>query len=286
MIYDCFTFFNELELLKIRLNILNHYVDRFVIVESTWTHSGKPKELVFEKNKHLFAEFLPRIEHIIVDDKPDLIENAWTLERFQRNAIRRGLSNLKKGDRVLISDVDEIPDPKAIQKWSTENAIVIFKQKMFYYYLNCVNAGKSSASYTWCGTTMAPAEYFDQPQDLRDISIMHLGLETGNWKSRLVYFYTWLKDKRLRQYPVKLAEHGGWHFSYLGGTQRIIDKLEAFAHQEYNQETYKNPQVIEQAIRDGKDLFGRGFTYKFIPIDDTFPEYLVSNKNEFKELIR
>ncbi len=286
MIYDCFTFFNELELLKIRLNILNHCVDRFVLVESTWTHSGKPKELVFEKNKHLFTEFLPRIEHIIVNDQPSTIENAWTLERYQRNAISRGLKNLKKEDRVLVSDVDEIPNPKAIQLWSKEHAIVIFKQKMFYYYLNCVNAGNSNSSYNWCGTTMAPAEYFDKPQDLRDISIMHLGLETGNWKSRLVFIYTWLRDKRLRQYPIKLIDQGGWHFSYLGGTQRIIDKLEAFAHQEYNQEEFKNPKAIEQAIRDGKDLFGRGFTYKFTPLDDTFPEYLVKNKSEYKDLIR
>jgi beta-1,4-mannosyl-glycoprotein beta-1,4-N-acetylglucosaminyltransferase len=72
----------------------------------------------------------------------------------------------------------------------------------------------------------------------------------------------------------------------LGGTQRIIDKLEAFAHQEYNQEIFKNPQAIEQAIREGKDLFGRGFSYKFIPLDDAFPEYLVKHQDEFKELIR
>jgi len=286
MIYDCFTFFNELELLDIRLNILKECVDRFVLVESTWTHSGKPKELIFKKNQHLFTEFLPFIEHVIVDDQPLIIENAWTLERYQRNAISRGLKNLKKDDRVMVSDVDEIPSPDAIKRWNKADAIVIFRQAMFYYYLNCVNTGKDSESYKWCGTTMAPSGYFDQPQDLRDISIMHLGKETGNWKSLIVFMLQWLKDKRLRKHSIKLADEGGWHFSYLGGTQRIIDKLEAFAHQEYNMQEFKNPEFIEQAIREGKDLFGRGFSYKFVDLDSSFPEYIVKHKDEFKDLIR
>jgi beta-1,4-mannosyl-glycoprotein beta-1,4-N-acetylglucosaminyltransferase len=286
MIYDCFTFFNELELLKIRLNVLNDYVDRFVLVESTWTHAGKNKELHFEKNKHLFKEFLPKIEHIVVNDRPKLIENSWTYERFQRNAIQRGLINLKENDRIIVSDVDEIPSPIAIQKFEENKSIVIFKQKMFYYYLNCINSGKNANSYNWCGSVMAPVHIFKTPQDLRDISIMHLGLETGNWKSKIVFLLNWIKDKRLRSNKIKLADNGGWHFSYLGGTKRIIEKLEAFAHQEYNLEKYKNPIAIEQAISEGKDLFGRGFGYKFIKLDQTFPEYIVLHQEEFKEFIR
>jgi len=286
MIYDCFTFFNELELLEIRLNILNNYVDKFVIVESNWTHAGKTKELHFEKNKHLFEKFLPKIIHVIVEDKPPIIENSWTFERFQRNAILRGLSNLKKEDRIIVSDVDEIPSPSAIDKYKEEHSITIFKQKMFYYYLNCINSGKNSETYNWCGSTMCSFEFFETPQDLRDISISYLGLQTGNWKSKVVFVLNWINDKRLRKHKIKLAEDGGWHFSYLGGTKRIIEKLEAFAHQEYNLEKYKNPTAIEQAIRDGKDLFGRGFTYRFIEIDSTFPSYIIQNQTKFIELIR
>lgn len=111
MIVDGFTFFNELDVLDVRLHTLKDVVDRFVLVESIQTFAGKPKPLYFEENKSLFKKF--PITHIVVDDMPDT-ENRWDREIFQRNAIERGLGELSGNDWVLISDVDEIPFPQSI----------------------------------------------------------------------------------------------------------------------------------------------------------------------------
>jgi beta-1,4-mannosyl-glycoprotein beta-1,4-N-acetylglucosaminyltransferase len=130
-IYDCFTFFNELELLEIRLNTLYDYVDKFVIVEATKSHTNQPKELFFENNKEKFKQFSDKIIHIIVDEFPpiiqewfaqDIYENNekkgnWGLENFQRNQIMKGLIDANDEDVIIITDLDEIPVPERIAEY-------------------------------------------------------------------------------------------------------------------------------------------------------------------------
>src|ERR1035438_146655 len=144
MIYDCFTFFNELDLLEIRLNILDKTVDKFVLVEATKTHQGKEKPLHFSENKKRFEKFLPKIIHVIVDDYPEYEgKSAWILEQHQRNMIQTGLNNCKPDDIILISDVDEIPNSDKILEYKNKSGIKIFRQRMFYYYINCSNASNA-----------------------------------------------------------------------------------------------------------------------------------------------
>src|SRR6185312_15373656 len=113
MIYDCFMFFNELELLELRLHELSGVVDKFVLVETTVTFTNKPKSLIFQENLSRFKKFQDKIIHIVVDDMPKS-SNPWTLEKFQRDAIRRGLNDCRPDDVVLVSDVDEIPRAKTL----------------------------------------------------------------------------------------------------------------------------------------------------------------------------
>ena len=247
MLYDCFTFFNELDLLEIRLNVLNSIVDKFVLVEATKTHKGDPRELVFEANRLRFEPFLEKIIYVVVDDMPEG-PNAWVRENFHRNAIVRGLVNCKAGDRIMISDLDEIPRPAAVVKAITLEDTVVFMQDFFYYYLNC------KGDEVWKGTRMLPFEKLGLPQDQRFAG----------------------------RYFVK---KGGWHFSYQGGVQRIIHKLESFAHQEFNSEYFKDPTRIEQAMREGKDLFGRSNKWDFVDIDDSFPEYIRNNQDKLSHMI-
>ena len=125
-IIDCFIFYNELDLLTYRFNLLNDIVDYFIIVESTHTFIGKEKKLVFNENKHLFENFSDKIIHIIVDDLPYKHPNinignndVWNNEFFQRNAISRGISyikNLDQSDVIILADLDEIPDPYTLDK--------------------------------------------------------------------------------------------------------------------------------------------------------------------------
>ena len=119
MIYDCFTFFNELDLLEIRLNTLNDYVDYFVLVEATKTFTGKDKPLYYNENKERFKQFENKIIHIIVDTYPDST-NPWVLENHQRNSIANGFANCKDNDIILISDLDEIPRPELIDKYKKQ----------------------------------------------------------------------------------------------------------------------------------------------------------------------
>ena len=146
MVYDCFTFFNELDLLEIRLNTLSDVVDCFVIAEATRTHRGKPKELFFEKNRTRYAGFLDRIRYIVVDDllpesevDEDRYNLPWVNENRQRNALSRGLEDINDDDVIMLSDVDEIPRPAAVKQAlpiAENGAIVRLLMEMYYYFAN------------------------------------------------------------------------------------------------------------------------------------------------------
>ena len=124
-IFDCFMYYDEDLILDLRLNYLNNYIDYFVIVESTFTHSGESRKLLFNINN--FIKFKDKIRYIVLDKQPDnlekiltsdnentvnskLILNAAKRENMQRNAIQQGLDYASQNDLVIISDVDEIPN--------------------------------------------------------------------------------------------------------------------------------------------------------------------------------
>ena len=148
MVYDCFQFFNELDMLKIRLNVLNPVVDRFVISEATETFSGIRKPLYYEENKDMFAEFADKIIHVVVDDTPE----GGTHERdtFQKNAVTRGLAGCTDDDIIIFSDLDEIPNPDKIREILDdfqEDRIYHFAQRLFYCYLNMEEVSGNLLSY-------------------------------------------------------------------------------------------------------------------------------------------
>ena len=165
MVYDCFQFFNELDILKIRLNVLHSVVDKFVISEATTTFSGIPKPLYFEENREMFREFEDKIIHVVVEDTPE--GNTHVRDTFQKNAVGRGLKNCKPDDIIIFSDLDEIPNPEKIkeilQHFDT-NKIYHFAQRMFTCYLNMEEVSGKLLSYAgefetvekkqWIGTKM------------------------------------------------------------------------------------------------------------------------------------
>ena len=290
MIYDCFTFFNELDLLELRLHELDDVVDKFVLVEATKTHQKKDKPLYFELNKNRFQKFDNKIIHIVVDEYPNSSvreTSNWDYERNQRNAIGRGLKNCKADDIILISDVDEIPNPSKIVEYKGKAGIKLFRQKMFYYFFNCINASDvSGKNYNWVGTVMIFYKDFSKAQHFRDIAIKYTPGNVMNWKARLYYLIKSLENKHLNRKDITFIDNGGWHFSYLGGVEKIISKIESFAHAEYNKEEYKDPEKLLAAINSGEDIFGRDFKYKFVNLDDTFPQYLTNNREKFNKFIK
>ena len=135
MLYDCFLFYNEIDMLKYRLNLLKETVDCFVILEATHTFAGNPKELYFKKED--FLEY--NILHVLIDDFPYLDhptkDQVWKNEKYQRNCMSRIFNELQPDDYILINDVDEIPDPETLKTIKKENVLQIGQfQKDFYYY--------------------------------------------------------------------------------------------------------------------------------------------------------
>lgn len=277
MIYDCFQFFNELDILKIRLHVLSPVVDRFVISEATETFSGLKKPLYYEENKEMFAEFEEKIIHVVVDDTPQ----GGTHERdtFQKNAVTRGLAGCTDDDIVIFSDLDEIPNPDKIREILQnfqEDKIYHFAQRLFYCYLNMEEVSGSLLSYAgefegvarkkWIGTKMLSYKL------LRE---QHLLLGELRFPER--------KEIGIR------VEDGGWHFGYMGGhgekdiRKRVQEKVVSAAHQEYNSKHVLS-NVTDQ-IKDGKDIFGRNAQFVRCEIDESFPEYIREHQKELDFLI-
>lgn len=289
MIYDCFIFFNELDLLEIRLNELDPVVDRFVLVEASVTFQGKAKPLYFNEHKARFEKFLHKIIHVVVEKYPFPEESsAWTYEHYQRNRIADGLKDCAPGDVIIVGDVDEIPDPIAITKYARQKGIKIFRQRMFYYFLNCVNNTELGAKnhYAWNGSVMADYRDMRSPQELRNFAIKYLVKNSPRALVRIIYGLYYKISDLLAGNNLVFISQGGWHFSYLGGVEKIIKKIESFSHTEYNNDAYKDPATIEERINKGEDIFGRGFTYTFVPVDETFPVYIRAHKSKLQQYIK
>jgi beta-1,4-mannosyl-glycoprotein beta-1,4-N-acetylglucosaminyltransferase len=242
-IIDCFIFYNELDLLKYRLNILNEVVDYFVIVESTHTFVGKEKALFFNENKHLFEKFNAKIIHIIVDDFPYKHPNVniqnneqWKNEYFQRNSISRGIPDLKDSDVIIISDLDEIPDPRTLNKIKLGQIHVILnslEMDLYYYNLNTKINTK--------------------------------------WGSAKIISYNAYKElnkscETIRNIQAAIIPNGGWHLSYFGDANFIQNKIKEFSHQELNNETYTNLLNVENKIKNSRDLYDRNISISRIEI--------------------
>ena len=256
MIYDCFNFYNELELLEIRLNELWETVDKFILVESTTTFTNQPKPLYYFKNKYKFKKFEKKIVHVIVNDSPN-VSNPWIIEHHQLASVARGLSKCDPSDTILISCVDEIPKAEEILKWKNKSGRhKAFMQVMSYYYLNCVNYN-GPENGLWAGTRMF------------------------KYKDALSYsdFYI------ARFSPIDLKiPNGGWHFNYIGGVKKIQNKLAAFSHQEFNNDNYNTPENIKKAIETQSDFLKRGLKFKIVD-EGTLPNYVLENKKKFSQWI-
>lgn len=233
MVYDCFNFFNELDLLEIRLNTLNKVVDRFVIVESSRTHQGKSKPFNLEANWDRFKAFHDRITYLKYDKGfPHFFSRfrpvkTWDYERIQREKFFEGLTNAKDDDLVIISDLDEIPNPLEIEKNKVTTTPLIFIQKIYKYFLNSVCYNE-----TWRGPVLLPYRI------LKEMTIK---------KARLLR-----DDKILRRegIEVRFIEDGGWHFTTIGNIEQIIEKMEAFAHKEVNTTSLKDSDRILKVIEE------------------------------------
>ena len=246
MIYDCFTFYNELDMLNFRFDYLYDVVDYFVLVEANYSHKGNRKKLFYGDNKELFKKYEKKIIHIIVDDMPNT-ENAWDNEKFQRKCINRGLmkTKIKNDDIIIISDVDEIPDRNTILNTKTlDDEVFILRQNMYYYNIF------TKQYLSWTAAKICNYKVFcDYNSDASRI--------------RLLENYRFGEGKKLKK-----INNGGWHFSYFGTPQMIKDKINTIVEGEpLWKKMYNKPistDIISIKIKEGKDLYGRRIRFNQI----------------------
>ena len=292
-IFDCFMYFDEEMILDLRLNILNKYVDYFVIVESTFTHRGEKRKLKFNQNK--FEHFKDKIIYLIYDQIPEntedintkdteneksrkLIMNAIFRENGQRNFISKGLKSAESEDIVLISDVDEIPNLKNLNFNQINQKIFLFEQDMFYYKFNL-----KLPNLLWKGTKGCRKKNLKSPQWLRNI------------KDRKYPFYridAFFSEKKFIN--CKIIKKGGWHFTNIKTANEIKHKLKSYLH---HIEFDKNPLTtneIDQIIKDKIPVYDLsadkrqnklgGNKLENYPIQN-LPKFLIDNLEKYKEWI-
>ena len=231
-VFDCCIFYNEIDLLRLRLDYLEDTVDAFVVVEASKTHSGAEKPLFLSEPKAVDVLNHPKLRRVVIDPPAGL--DAWGRENYQRNAIRLGLEALGANaeDLILVSDVDEIPRLDAIRAAKEmlltdgPNTIAIFEQRLFYFRLNYELVW--SRKLPWLGTVMSKVGDNVAINSLRTTGRRARGRKSIGFDP---------SKKVLR------VSDGGWHFSYLGGDEELDAKLTAYSHQEHNTQAYRNLPV-------------------------------------------
>lgn len=258
-IIDCFTFYNELDMLELRLNELYDVVDYFVLVESIKTFVRNDKELYFENNKGRFSKFLDKIIHIIVKDNIPQSSDPWVVEHHQRRCIDIGIKqlNLNNDDIIIITDVDEIPDSKTLLYVKNNNLIngdYVLEFDLYYYNLNCKMRKK------WKHPKIINYEcYYNEyncdPEGVRNN-------ETDS---------------------LPVIKNGGWHLSFFGDIEFIKNKIRNFSHQEYNNEYIIDDKRIYKRIQECEELLDNGWEFDYIDTEDN--TYLPYKYKDFKEFL-
>ncbi|MBT7545415.1 MAG: hypothetical protein HN612_08765 [Kordiimonadaceae bacterium] len=296
-VFDCFIFFNELDLLELRLNVLDECVDYFVIVESAITFQGEDKEYFFEKNRSRFEKFADKIIYFKVEKSPldfanlpyitvpqsadDEVLNTiykhiddcphfdkrkefwWGNDFYQRECIWRALSiaDPAPDDLILISDVDEIPNPETVIKIKGNilaASLFCLRQHEFCYYLNYYH------NSDWIGTCCFLFDEFS------DVSLNAIRFST----------------KRDEGLSPQIVHNGGWHFTSIGSIDAIKKKIKSWGHRELNNNAVL--AGVKYNVRHGYDIFRRpGFgKLTYVPIDhEMLPAALIQFQDPFKYLI-
>ena len=279
-IFDCFTISNELELLEIRLNEMAPVVSTFVIAESSFTFQGDPKPLFYRDNQDRFAAFADRIRHVIVEDMPGGMGEAahWRRECHQRNTMMSALSDAGPRDLVMLSDVDEIVRAeKLLAVAATSNSwptVHCFELTFYRYFLNYLYREPWSRS----GPRLTERRHLSTMQGLRDV---HPPV-TNPVRSAT----RWLKASLAMRSPIRRIAHrdSGWHFSYMGGVERVAQRLRSGSHVIGERSTNPKASMVAEAERR-LAAADKDPDLRKVPLDETFPAFLLQNQDRFRDLV-
>ena len=264
-IIDCITFFDNNFIFDFRYNVINKYVDKFIICESSYDHKGNIKKINFDPEKK-YADN-KKVMHVLLKRPFPVNSNPWQNQAIQREFILENLDFADDEDYIFFSDPDEIPNPDLLKNFELKKKYGIFMQKFFNYKFNLFNPYESP----WEGPRVC------RKKNLKSINYMRQKIKLKNSK------YSFLRIDKERS--VEIFLNGGWHFNNLMTPNQISKKLKTYAHEEYSDEKFSSSEVIEKKIAKKTDLFERNQTYKEIKIDKSFPNYLIKNLDKFKEFL-
>ena len=289
-IFDCTTFYNEKMMMDVRFNVLSQYVSKFIVVESTFSHSGKKKKLNF--NIDDYPKFKDKIIYLVIDHEPiELIkkENLEldsvskrlnSLKRIEQsyNYMTKGIKDASDDDLIMLSDNDEIPDLSKLNLDKIQNNFVIFEQLFFYYKFNLLYDRMS-----WYGTKACKKKRLKKFSTLRNIK----NKKYPFWRLDTIFSDT-------KQKNVRIIKNGGWHFTNLKTPDELFEKLSNFGHHD----EFEKLNITIESLKDKinkKEVFYDHFadkeikdkwsdSYKLKKIDNSFlPKYLNDNHEKFNE---
>ncbi len=291
-IFDCTTYFEEDLMMDLRFNILNNFVDKFVVCEARFTHSGNKKEIRFDPNN--FKKFKDKITHIVVENDPveqstekkldsgEKRSNSIRRIEFQRNEILRGLKEAEENDYIIYSDNDEIPNLENFNYSKNKSKIILFKQNLYYYKFNL-----AYPKLDWYGSKSC------KKKDLKSISWLR-NIKTKKYNFlRIDTFFSNTKYVNLR-----IVENGGWHFTNLKTPEQLYQKYindemhSEFENKEENIEDIKkkiNQKYVNyNHFADSKSTIEKKYTNQFtldkVSLDE-LPTYIKMNEEKYKDWI-
>ena len=290
-IYDCFMFFDEDMLLDLRLNIMDKYVDKFIITEATYMHNGSKKKLNFDINK--FKRFKDKITYIVVDEPPPglihiyeednkekteskKIWNAYKREIHQIEKTKEGIQNANSEDTIIVSDLDEIPNLEKINLNAIKEKLIFFKQKMYYYKLNLFYK-----SLPWFGSKACKKKHFQSPQWLRTIKNKKYPI----WRLDTIFSKNKYTD-------IFFVEDGGWHFTNIRKAEDLEKKLQGFLHHVDYENSGLKLEDLKTIMKEKRVMYNHsldkkvekwGLGEKLIKTKiEEMPSYVLENLEKYK----
>ena len=289
-IIDTTTYFEEDLMMDLRFNILDPFIDKFIVCEARFSHSGKKKEIKFDKKN--FPKFEDKIIHVIIDNEPanliiknnlsnsEIRMNSILRIQHQRNFISNFIDQFSPEDYLIHSDNDEIPNLEAYNLKNNKKKFVIFKQKMFYYKFNL-----EYPNFVWMGSKICKIKHLKRPQWLRSIK----NKKYPFWRIDIL-----LSEKKYSN--LGFVESGGWHFTNIMSPKVLDNKMRAFSHHLEYEESGYSPDKLKKLIQNKKVLYNHNVDKKdtnkwqeggsLIPVNlKNLPEYIGNNRLKFKDWI-
>lgn len=274
-VFDCFSFFNEFDLLDIRLSELDEIVDYFIICESSYNYMGKSKNLFFQENSKHYKKYAHKIIHIPVLSFPEDLDQ-FKRDAYQREQMMSVIQRAQPDDLIIHTDIDEIPTLDAIRAAKEFNGITYFSMNMYQYYLNMLERKG------WWHPYAIQKKHIDYLKNINE----QKNITSTDWSYYLFSYmrYNLLHDAQELSIPAQIREESGWHFTNMGGLDALEKKFHAYAHSDDPwPNLMKDRNRLKQQIDIGARIFRFDEMAEYVPVDNTFPKYILENIEYFQD---